>query len=848
MKQNTIKKYQLSTIINFVFFVIMIFILFNSLLWLYNSSLKSIKSETNNYLIQSSKMVEIVLTNYANSLSTVTKQISSEYEFILSRIKNDDSTEVYLENVLNTNSENKLDFVFLNLFDGNVINSSVSIYDTQSILDSVVKSKKNEVVFYKEIITEHAVLSTIIAKEKIVDFVTGRHIGDLYAGIILNDNFSIINEVYQLLKVKSLAFIINNKPIASYPVADERIYYKIQNIKEGEIYIEDDLVFRKSKIKIKGKTTSLGLTLITSNSVFKKFESDFLEKIIFLMLFIVMIFFITYKFIKKLIETPLQKLLLFTSDSINNKQIQEYEEMWIEEFNVVGQNFELLISRIKKMNKVLTNLVEKRTNELTLKTDKVTDLLNNAGQGFLSIGRDFLVNDEYSLECELILGKELKNVDIIKLLFIKNRNKIKFFKETILDALNEQNDLTASLILSLLPKEVIVNKRAVQLEYKRLTEEKIMLILTNITDKKKLESKIKNEQLTLKMIVVVVSDSVQFYEIKENYEQFCSDSLLYINYNNTAMENANTLCILIHTFKGLFSQLYMKNTVKKLHKCETELLKLLDENIDSNSMVKQLIISFNLMDCMSEDLGLIISSLGEKFLAENTYIKINEEFIDQLEKKLSSFCSIFEKDQGECNQILNDIRKLKNRTLKHYLSVYPKIVQHLCLSLGKSIYPFEIIGDSNLQVYEIFKPFINSLIHVFRNSCDHGIESKEKRVLLGKNEVGTISCIFKKENDFLFIEIHDDGSGINLKQVKDKIVEYKLQSQQSVDLMLEEEVLMYIFDIHFSTNDEITLLSGRGVGLAAVKKELDTLKGEIEIITQINKGTSFIFKLPIKRF
>jgi len=801
------------------------------------------QNETNNYLKQSKKIVEIILNNYVNGLMEINKQISKEYEFKLSRIKNDDSTKIYLDSVFNSNSSNKLDFMFLSLFNGTVIDASLSVFDSSSIISNVISSQRS--LFYKEILIDNNLIASIISREEIVDSQTGRHIGNLYTGIVLNDNFSLINEIYSLLDVKMVAFVANNKTIATYDFLDYERYNKFENIKRDKIIIVDNSIIKKSQVEIKGMDTALEVLIISSNNVYNKFGNEFLTKITFVMFFVILLFFITYKFIKKLIEAPLQKLLLFTSHTIKNKTVPEYEETLVSEFNKVGKDFKALISRITKMNHTLGDLVEKRTEELSIKSNKVASLLNNAGQGFLSINNNFLINDEYSRECENILGKDLENKDIIELLFEKKKKKVKFFKETILDALAETNDLTSNLLLSLLPPEIIIRKRAIKIEYKVLSDEKLMLILTNITDKKKLELKIKKEEETLKMIVLIVSDSVEFYEIKENYEQFCSDSELYIKDDETAVENANTLYIVIHTFKGLFAQLYMKNTVKELHDLESKLLGFIDDEDSNNTLLHKLISSYNLSSIMDQDLKLITNSLGEKFLFEQSHIKINEELMNKLEKKLSIFCDVSKEHQKECEEILLDIKKLKNRTLKYYLSVYPKICQHLSLSLNKNIYPFEIIGDNNIFVPDSFKPFINSLVHVFRNCCDHGIEKKEKRILLNKNEVGTISCIFKREGDLLNIEILDDGCGINIESIKEKIVHYKLSTKDSLDTLTQEEILNYIFDTHFSTKESTNEVSGRGVGLSAVKIELEKLNGKVEIDSEVNKGTSFMFKIPL---
>ena len=500
---------------------------------------------------------------------------------------------------------------------------------------------------------------------------------------------------------------------------------------------------------------------------------------------------------------------------------------------------------LKELNKSLEQKVQKRTNDLTQKTNKVTDLLNNAAQGFLSFGKDFLIDDEYSVECENLLGKDLKDKDITQLVFNKKTDKINFFKETMLDALNEKNELTSSLLLSLLPNQLIINKRAVHIDYKMLSNNKFMMILTNITEKKKLQIKIKKEQVTLKMIVAIVSDSVQFYETKENFEDFCKDSLLFINQKHSPKENANTLHALLHTFKGLFAQLYMQNTVKRLHHFESKILELIAQDKNNNEL-KNLIESFDLIQSIHEDLEVVTQTLGEKFLSEHNHIHIDEDLLNKLEDKINIFCTQNSEQKQECESILFDIKRIKNKSLHYYLSIYPKLCQQLCFSLNKSIDPFEIIGENNTFVPEGFKPFINSLVHVFRNSCDHGIELKADRLSLNKNETGNICCEFKTVNNRLYIEISDDGKGIDINLLKNKIVENRLNTEEKVNVLSKEEILEYIFDNNLSTNESINHVSGRGIGLASVKIELDKLQGEVEIKTQMNKGTTFIFMLPLK--
>jgi|GEM_PF-4235962 len=496
---------------------------------------------------------------------------------------------------------------------------------------------------------------------------------------------------------------------------------------------------------------------------------------------------------------------------------------------------------LQELNENLEKTIGTRTHLLSLKAHRITHLLNNTSQGFLSFGTNFLIELEYSHECEKLLEKDLHDKDITKLLFKKDKENSKFFKETMLDAYKESNDLTRTLILTLLPNVLIVNKRALRVEYKVLENNKFMLILTNITEKKKLESKIKKEQKILKMIVSIASDTGLFYETKENYEEFCKEIKTHMNDSKSTLDNAQAIYILIHTFKGTFAQLYMQDTVEKLHDFESKLHNFIEKNSDDKEKFDKLFSQRNMIQFMNGDLTTIVNTLGEAFLNEKYFYKINKNELNDLEEKLL----ILNKNNDDIySDLLLDVQHLKNKSLYEYLSAYPKLCERLCGSSDKEIHNFGVTGDLHILVSEKIKPFINSLIHVFRNCCEHGIESKELRNSGNKEQLGRISCEIKQDKNLLFITISDDGKGIDMESVKKKIIQNNLLEENALEKLSKKEILNYIFNVRFTTTQELSEVSGRGVGLSAVKNELDKLKGYVEVVSTENKGTKFIFKIP----
>jgi len=526
----------------------------------------------------------------------------------------------------------------------------------------------------------------------------------------------------------------------------------------------------------------------------------------------------------------------------------------VDTFNKMTSSLSLNIKKLKKrdkeislLNKDLEKRVEKRTKELSNKTQKIADLFNNAKQGFLSFNKKLIVDDEYSLECEKLLGNEIKGKNVVDLFFKDENDKKEFFHQTLLDIFDEENEIVQNSYISLLPKEFILNKRALTIEYKRLNDNKFMLILTNITAQKKLEQRIKNEQQILKMVVTIVSDAEQFYEVLNEFRVFEDSKLQIFELNNSPLFNLSETYRSIHTFKGLFAQLYMSNIVKKLHSFENEISDYIKDKYYSNNNLKDLLNDNNFYSWLEKDLEIISTILGSTFIEEESIIKINEKSVIKLEEKISDYCKLDKKHADNYEDLLSETQKLRSRTLYQSLQVYPRLCVDLADKLNKQIYPFKILGDETIILPHNFKPFIKSLIHVFRNLIDHGIETIEDRIELNKNESGSIICNFKIDGEHLVILISDDGKGINKEKIREKVIEENLLSLEEFDKMSDERIYGLIFYESFSTSDKITDVSGRGIGLSAVKNELVKIKGDVEIKSIIDEGTTFIFKLPYKR-
>ena len=137
------------------------------------------------------------------------------------------------------------------------------------------------------------------------------------------------------------------------------------------------------------------------------------------------------------------------------------------------------------------------------------------------------------------------------------------------------------------------------------------------------------------------------------------------------------------------------------------------------------------------------------------------------------------------------------------------------------------------------------MIHLLRNSADHGIESKEERAQAGKPAVGQINLKAYQDGNNVVIEVDDDGKGIDLEKIKKKIIEKGLVKKDIVSTLSQKDIIDFLFKPSFSTSDKISNLSGRGVGLDVVKTKIEQLDGVVEVETETGEGSKFIIRLPL---
>lgn len=190
--------------------------------------------------------------------------------------------------------------------------------------------------------------------------------------------------------------------------------------------------------------------------------------------------------------------------------------------------------------------------------------------------------------------------------------------------------------------------------------------------------------------------------------------------------------------------------------------------------------------------------------------------------------------------------ELRKQPLKETFRSYPRLIRDLTGSLQKEI-DLKIEGEDLKVDTAIGEVLNNSLVHMLRNCCDHGIETPEDREKQGKARQGTIHLRCYEKGEDVIVELQDDGKGIDPERIKAKLKEKAMFTDSEIAQMSRQRIFSMIFEAGFSTAAKVTDVSGRGVGMDMVRTSVEKIRGSIDIQSEIGRGTKFTLKLPIPK-
>ena len=256
----------------------------------------------------------------------------------------------------------------------------------------------------------------------------------------------------------------------------------------------------------------------------------------------------------------------------------------------------------------------------------------------------------------------------------------------------------------------------------------------------------------------------------------------------------------------------------------------------------------NLFDDLPKYLEDIQQDMSVKAVKKEINEKYDDLFniFDSFENNFKQTVGTFKSTAANLGRNTGDLHeailRIRMVPINQIFSRFPRLVRDLSKSLNKKI-KLTIEGEDTELDKSVIEELLDPLMHCVRNSLDHGIESPTDRVAAGKPEEGQILLKASNEGNMIVIEIADDGAGISVESVKKKAIDKGIihPSKNLSDV----EAFNLIFEPGFSTAQEITNISGRGVGLDVVRKEMEKLNGSVTVQSSMGKGTKFIIKLPL---
>jgi len=564
---------------------------------------------------------------------------------------------------------------------------------------------------------------------------------------------------------------------------------------------------------------------------------------------------------KIVLKRPLREIeSLMDSTNRIMENMQRYAEQLEQQKKTVEEQFDELEAQNDELQRSKRQLLDAQK-LLTERERSVRNLLDNAKQGFLTFGPDLTVDPEYSLECVRLFGGQIGGRSFAELIGCGDEEQRRFVERLLGRLFEERDSARRQVLLPLLPEEACLGDTFVHIEYAIISDaasadgavdgavnggepgrasERCMVILTDITEKRHLESRMEQERNTLQMVVKVVVDYNVYSSLVRSFTEWLAHPFPTDAPASRVKPALLDLFRIVHTFKGSFAQIGMSRMAERLHQAES-LISAWHKASEPPAAAEVLerLRSLGMEGWLREEQDVLRSVLGESFFDQDHVLLVDRTKIVELERKMLSTLS-----PSDCQLLLPELRKIRYKPFKELLSSYPDYVLGLAERMDKIVEPFDIEGGDFLADGDTYVSLSRSLVHAFRNAVDHGLEGPDERAAAGKPEAGRIRCAVSLDGDTIVIDIRDDGRGIDVEALKRRAAEQGLLNEAERERMTHEEALQLAFLGELSSKDEVTELSGRGVGLSSLRYEAEKLGGRVTVSSAPGEGAAFRICLP----
>ena len=245
-----------------------------------------------------------------------------------------------------------------------------------------------------------------------------------------------------------------------------------------------------------------------------------------------------------------------------------------------------------------------------------------------------------------------------------------------------------------------------------------------------------------------------------------------------------------------------------------------------------------------EKLDILMNLVSELIIAKNALVSSAAQMSGGSNSESQVITENVEYLESVTTNLHESVMKVRMVPIENALQKFPRMIRDLDKKLGKRM-QLTITGEETELDRTVVDQIGDPLMHLLRNSADHGLETPEVRAERGKPETGSIFLNAYQEGNNVIIEVGDDGNGVDVEAVRAKIIERGYLPEEQAQQMTDKEVIDVLFDPGFSMAKKVTDISGRGVGLDVVKSNIEQLGGDVEVKTKLGEGSTFIVRLPL---
>lgn len=499
--------------------------------------------------------------------------------------------------------------------------------------------------------------------------------------------------------------------------------------------------------------------------------------------------------------------------------------------------------KLSRLNRALRQANEARD----AAAQRVAALLDNAGQGFLSVDGDGRIDPQYSAECRNLFGGDIEARDIAALLYPDDAAGREAMAVNVRRVVAEPDAYRRDLYVSLMPTRVVRGGSSLRLAYRPLAADRLMFVITDVTGETRLKDAVARERNRLACVVAAVREQRDFFTLLDDFVAFRRQGADEAGRAANGREALDRTYRKVHTFKGLFLQLECGHVARALDALEDGLSRLRREETPAREAVVSLLADRAVDGALDKDLAVVRETLGEEFFSHRGEVCLDGSLaaaLASLAGRLLARLGDLGLDEADA-RVLGAARALRFVDLRKLLSAYPRTARRLAESQGKRLVPFAVEGDVVPIDPVRFASLAKSLIHVARNAVDHGLESPADREAEGKDPAGHLSLRVEAAGESVRIVLTDDGHGIDCGAVRTRAFELGLVGAEELAAMDDTAICALVFRDGFTSRRVAGDLSGRGVGLSAVRAEAEALHGHVRLENLPQAGTRLLIEVPL---